>query len=156
MSRSCSPPELVPPRTPPSPWRWAAAPASWRRPSPGPRIPSSWRRRFGPASKPEGSPFARAESLSGCTRTRPRPGRALPISAADRSWCRQWVMPSLGEFRRVRLAGARLYLVSVARRAQGDLEIFLDSVLTAGVDIIQLREKDAEAGDLLRWSKPFR
>jgi thiamine-phosphate pyrophosphorylase len=49
-----------------------------------------------------------------------------------------------------------VYLVTDARRAQGDLESFLDSVLAAGVDIIQLREKDAEAGDLLRWSKPFR
>jgi thiamine-phosphate pyrophosphorylase len=65
-------------------------------------------------------------------------------------------MPSLGDFRRERLAGSRLYLVTDARRAQGDLEIFLDSVLAAGVDIIQLREKDAEAGDLLRWSTPFR
>jgi len=65
-------------------------------------------------------------------------------------------MPRLGDFRRERLAGARLYLVTDARRAQGDLETFLDSVLAAGVDIIQLREKNAEAGDLLRWSKPFR
>ena len=30
------------------------------------------------------------------------------------------------------------------------------AVLEAGADIIQLREKDAEAGDLLRWSEDFR
>jgi thiamine-phosphate pyrophosphorylase len=29
-------------------------------------------------------------------------------------------------------------------------------VLEAGTDIVQLRAKDAEAGDLLRWSKDFR
>jgi thiamine-phosphate pyrophosphorylase len=65
-------------------------------------------------------------------------------------------MPRLGDFRRERLAGARLYLVTDARRDQGDLETFLESVLAAGVDIIQLREKNAEGGDLLRWSMPFR
>jgi thiamine-phosphate pyrophosphorylase len=58
--------------------------------------------------------------------------------------------------RRERLARARLYLVTDARQVQGDLEDFLDLVLAAGVDIVQLREKHAEAGDLLRWSKPFR
>jgi thiamine-phosphate pyrophosphorylase len=55
--------------------------------------------------------------------------------------------------RPARLAAARLYVVTGAR---GDLAEFLDSVLGAGVDVIQLREKDAEAGDLLRWSETFR
>jgi thiamine-phosphate pyrophosphorylase len=55
--------------------------------------------------------------------------------------------------RPARLAAARLYVVIGAR---GDLAEFLDSVLGAGVDVIQLREKDAEAGDLLRWSETFR
>jgi thiamine-phosphate pyrophosphorylase len=65
-------------------------------------------------------------------------------------------MSRLGDTRRERLARARLYLVTDARRAQGDLEGFLDAVLAAGVDLVQLRQKDAEAGDLLRWSTTFR
>ena len=58
--------------------------------------------------------------------------------------------------RLARLDRSRLYLVSGARREIGDLEPFLDEVLDAGVDIVQLREKDAEAGDLVRWSTVFR
>jgi thiamine-phosphate pyrophosphorylase len=61
-----------------------------------------------------------------------------------------------GDARRERLARARLYLVTDARTAEGDLDSFLDSVLAAGVDLVQLREKHAEAGDLLRWSAAFR
>ena len=47
---------------------------------------------------------------------------------------------------RTRLADARLYLCTDARRSRGDLVPFLDAVLGAGVDIIQLREKGLEAG----------
>ena len=65
-------------------------------------------------------------------------------------------MSRLGDFRRDRLARAHLYLVTGARTGQGDLAAFLDAVLGAGVDLVQLREKDAEAGDLLRWSMVFR
>jgi thiamine-phosphate pyrophosphorylase len=65
-------------------------------------------------------------------------------------------MSGPGDSRRERLARARLYLVTDARQAQGDLDAFLDLVLRAGVDIVQLREKHAEAGDLLRWSGAFR
>ena len=65
-------------------------------------------------------------------------------------------MPGLGDRRRERLARARLYVVTGAREEQGDLAAFLGAVLEAGADIVQLREKDAEAGDLLRWSKDFR
>jgi thiamine-phosphate pyrophosphorylase len=65
-------------------------------------------------------------------------------------------MPSQGERRRERLARARLYVVTGVRQAQGDLRQFLDAVLEAGADIVQLREKDAEAGDVLRWSREFR
>jgi thiamine-phosphate pyrophosphorylase len=65
-------------------------------------------------------------------------------------------MPGLGEQRRERLARARLYVVTGAREEHGDLETFLSAVLEAGADIVQLREKGAEAGDLLRWSKAFR
>src|SRR5579862_9847818 len=46
---------------------------------------------------------------------------------------------------RARLAGARLYLCTGSRRATGDLAQFLDAVLPAGVDIVQLREKGLEA-----------
>ncbi len=65
-------------------------------------------------------------------------------------------MSRLGDTRRERLARARLYLVTDARTAQGDLASFLDAVLGAGVDLVQLRQKDAEAGDLLCWSIVFR
>lgn len=61
-----------------------------------------------------------------------------------------------GAWRRDRLARSRLYVVTGAREDRGDLTAFLEAVLAAGVDIIQLREKDAEAGDLLRWSTLFR
>ena len=40
--------------------------------------------------------------------------------------------------------------------ARDDLPEFLDAILGAGVDIVQLREKTAEAGDLLGWSAMFR
>jgi thiamine-phosphate pyrophosphorylase len=50
---------------------------------------------------------------------------------------------------RARLADARLYLCTDSRRAQGDLAPFLDAVLGAGVDIVQLREKGLEAGEEL-------
>lgn len=56
--------------------------------------------------------------------------------------------------RRDRLERARLYVVTGAARE--DLPGFLDAILGAGVDIVQLREKDAEAGDLLRWGEVFR
>jgi thiamine-phosphate pyrophosphorylase len=55
--------------------------------------------------------------------------------------------------RRERLASARLYVVTGARP---DLAEFLDAILGAGVDVVQLREKEAEAGDLLRWGETFR
>ncbi|MFL5800002.1 MAG: thiamine phosphate synthase [Actinomycetota bacterium] len=57
--------------------------------------------------------------------------------------------------RRERLREARLYVVTGARGQQGDLAQFLDAILEAGVDVVQLREKDAEAGDLMRWSEVF-
>jgi thiamine-phosphate pyrophosphorylase len=65
-------------------------------------------------------------------------------------------MPGRGDARRERLEQARLYVVTGARQALGDLPAFLGAVLEAGADIIQLREKDAEAGDILRWGEVFR
>jgi thiamine-phosphate pyrophosphorylase len=56
---------------------------------------------------------------------------------------------------RARLADARLYLCTDARRAQGDLPRFLDAVLGAGVDIVQLREKGLEAGEELALLEVF-
>src|SRR5215467_10269990 len=58
--------------------------------------------------------------------------------------------------RRERLDDARLYLCTDARRAQGDLPRFLDAVLGAGVDIVQLRQKGLEAAHELRLLETFR
>jgi thiamine-phosphate pyrophosphorylase len=56
---------------------------------------------------------------------------------------------------RARLADARLYLCTDSRRSQGDLPRFLDAVLGAGVDIVQLREKGLEAGEELALLEVF-
>ena len=56
---------------------------------------------------------------------------------------------------RARLADARLYLCTGARRATGDLGEFLDAVLGAGVDIVQLREKGLEAREELGLLEVF-
>ena len=50
---------------------------------------------------------------------------------------------------RTQLAAARLYLCTDARESQGDLPEFLDAVLGAGVDIVQLRQKYLEAAEEL-------
>ncbi|MGH3612891.1 MAG: thiamine phosphate synthase [Pseudonocardia sp.] len=51
-------------------------------------------------------------------------------------------MPGLdADTLRTRLATARLYLCTDARRDRGDLAEFADAVLTGGVDIVQLRDK---------------
>src|SRR3984885_11465760 len=56
---------------------------------------------------------------------------------------------------RARLATARLYLCTDGRRSTGDLESFLDAVLSNGVDIVQLREKGLEAGEELALLEVF-
>src|SRR6478752_8805878 len=56
---------------------------------------------------------------------------------------------------RARLADARLYLCTDSRRSQGDLPEFLDAVLGAGVDIVQLREKGLEASEELALLEVF-
>ncbi|MFJ2301606.1 thiamine phosphate synthase [Streptomyces sp. NPDC087787] len=56
---------------------------------------------------------------------------------------------------RGRLGAARLYLCTDARRRQGDLAGFLDAVLAAGVDVVQLRDKGIEAGEELRLLEVF-
>ena len=58
-----------------------------------------------------------------------------------------------GAGRRERLAAARLYVCTPIRP---DLGEFADAVLGAGVDLIQLRDKQAEAGPLLEASAVLR
>ncbi|ATL82272.1 thiamine phosphate synthase [Streptomyces malaysiensis subsp. malaysiensis] len=53
------------------------------------------------------------------------------------------------------LADARLYLCTGARKRQGDLPEFLDAVLGAGVDIVQLRDKEMEAAEELEHLRVF-
>jgi thiamine-phosphate pyrophosphorylase len=55
-----------------------------------------------------------------------------------------------------RLAGARLYLICGVRPAGQEPEPFLLSALTGGVDMVQLREKDAGDDELLAAAEPFR
>ncbi|MEU2723586.1 thiamine phosphate synthase [Streptomyces smyrnaeus] len=56
---------------------------------------------------------------------------------------------------RRRLADARLYLCTDARKEQGDLPAFLDAVLANGVDIVQLRDKAMEAAEELAHLEVF-
>jgi thiamine-phosphate pyrophosphorylase len=64
-------------------------------------------------------------------------------------------MTGLGAVRRARLADARLYLCTDARRDRGDLAEFLDAVLANGVDIVQLREKGLEARQEIELASVF-
>ncbi|GLF94164.1 thiamine phosphate synthase [Streptomyces yaizuensis] len=56
---------------------------------------------------------------------------------------------------RASLTDARLYLCTDARRRQGDLPDFLDAVLGAGVDVVQLRDKGLEAAEELDHLRVF-
>lgn len=58
--------------------------------------------------------------------------------------------------RRRRLADAVLYLCVDRRAATDDLERFLDAVVGAGVDLIQLRDKDATPDQLRAAAATFR
>lgn len=58
-----------------------------------------------------------------------------------------------GEERRARLAAARLYVCTPLRP---DLDAFLDAILRAGVDVVQLRDKDAGVTTLLEAASVFR
>lgn len=57
---------------------------------------------------------------------------------------------------RAKLDAARLYLVTDGRDGGAELRGFLDAVLGAGVDLIQLREKELEAGPVLERAEVFR
>ena len=56
----------------------------------------------------------------------------------------------------MRLDDALLYLVTPARIAAGDVAGMVTELKEAGVDLLQLREKDMEAGDLIRAGEPIR
>lgn len=64
-------------------------------------------------------------------------------------------MGDVGTARHERLATARLYLCTDARRDRGDLAEFLDAVLAGGVDCVQLREKGLEARDEISLCEVF-
>jgi thiamine-phosphate pyrophosphorylase len=53
------------------------------------------------------------------------------------------------------LATAHLYLVAPARVAAGPVAELVGDLAAAGVDVLQLREKHLEAGDLLRVGEPL-
>ncbi|GAB3114033.1 thiamine phosphate synthase [Streptomyces calidiresistens] len=53
------------------------------------------------------------------------------------------------------IGDARLYLCTDARAGRGDLPDFLDAVLAAGVDIVQLRDKSLEAREELELLEVF-
>lgn len=55
-----------------------------------------------------------------------------------------------------RLRTAFLYLVTPGEPRAGPLDEFLPRVLEAGVDMVQLREKEMEAGPLLRFAEVAR
>ncbi len=57
--------------------------------------------------------------------------------------------------RQARLADARLYLCVDGRQDRGDLEEFLDAVLSGGVDIVQLRQKGLEAREEIALAEVF-
>ncbi|MEP6599486.1 MAG: thiamine phosphate synthase [Actinomycetota bacterium] len=52
-------------------------------------------------------------------------------------------------------ADARLYLCTDSRARTGDLAPFLDAVLAAGVDVVQLRQKGLEARTEIRLLETF-
>jgi thiamine-phosphate pyrophosphorylase len=54
----------------------------------------------------------------------------------------------------MRLSETRLYLVAPGRLPRGDLAAMVGELAGAGVDLIQLREKEMEALDVLRVGEP--
>src|SRR5438094_243885 len=60
-----------------------------------------------------------------------------------------------GEERRARLAEARLYLVCGARPGGRPADEVVAAALAGGVDIVQLREKDAGDDEVLRAAEPL-
>jgi thiamine-phosphate pyrophosphorylase len=62
----------------------------------------------------------------------------------------------IGSWRRERLADVWLYLCMDRRADRGDLDGFLDTVLGAGIDQVQLRDKTATRDELAAASAVFR
>jgi len=62
----------------------------------------------------------------------------------------------LGQTRRARLQAARLYLVVDALPPRRSAEELLDAALEGGVDMVQLRDKEADDETLLRSASLFR
>lgn len=60
------------------------------------------------------------------------------------------------DLRRDRLSDAWLYLCVDRRDEQGDLDRFLDEVLAAGVDLVQLRDKTATTTQVCEAAPVFR
>lgn len=54
------------------------------------------------------------------------------------------------------ITDARLYLVAPARVEAGPIADLIPELVAAGVDLFQLREKDMEAGELIRVGEPIR
>jgi thiamine-phosphate pyrophosphorylase len=63
---------------------------------------------------------------------------------------------SAGPLRRERLRTARLYFVCDARAGGRDLEALLRAALSGGADIVQLREKELDRGEIERAAQTFR
>jgi thiamine-phosphate pyrophosphorylase len=55
----------------------------------------------------------------------------------------------------MKFADSSLYLVSPAHLEAGPLARLIPELASAGVDIVQLREKELEAGDILRLAEPI-
>ena len=55
----------------------------------------------------------------------------------------------------MKFADSSLYLVSPARLEAGPLSRLIPELVSAGVDLIQLREKELEAADILRLAEPI-
>ena len=53
------------------------------------------------------------------------------------------------------LSSARLYLVAAHKLAAGLLHELVPELVDAGVDLIQLREKEMEAGEIMRVGEPI-
>lgn len=61
-----------------------------------------------------------------------------------------------GAWRRQRLADSCLYLCVNSRPRRGDLGALLDALLASGVDVVQLRDKDASHVELVEAAAVFR
>src|SRR3954447_24871874 len=123
--------------------------------SPSSRAPGTASGRRSPAAPPGSAPAATSTSCSRCPHagassgssraTRPA---AAPAPSADPPLCQDG--PVDGERRRGLLRGARLYLVT-----DGDVDVVREAI-AGGVDLVQLRMKDAPDERVLEAAGAFR